>query len=641
MKKLFRCFLHTGEVQCIHTKRDYICENPIHRNGNIGCVIRLYYNEASRRGFSLWIILFPLIMTALACGLPQGALPTATKGLLPLVVTSPIASPSATLTQDVDLEIEKPRPTATIHQDAHRVDMLHIYGVASFYDHLNGQPFIPRGVNYFYLVFNNGFFENRVFGVNEFNLLRIQQDFQKIRLAGYNTVRIFLDLCKPGPECIVQPGVDGLNPEYLDSIVQVMRVAKEQELLLILTSNDIPDGLLYAQRAEDGANQHFSGYRNATFLTAAGIQGVCTYWDDLLSGLTQRHAPFEIVLGWELLNEQWYMATYPPFSLSEGIVKVANGKTYNMADAEQKRNMAIEGMRYYIKLVRQTILAHDPGGLVTMGFFAPNMPYQWQADDTRYVETAGLLKESELDFFDFHLYPGTMLTVSELVENFGMQGFKQKPVLMGETGAHTELYPSVESASRVLQDWITESCIYGFDGWLIWGYYRAPEALGETTWGFADGDGLLMKALSPSFQPDACIPTVLRGDNLAMGKPVKSSASLSDQPAEAIVDGSPACWSAGMDAPQWVEIDLGGFFDVGLIRMTIDQWPDGETLHEIWGVGEDGELHKLTELIGWTSDGQIIEWAPSPPLRPLRILRIVTTISPSWVSWEEIEVIAP
>jgi hypothetical protein len=134
---------------------------------------------------------------------------------------------------------------------------------------------------------------------------------------------------------------------------------------------------------------------------------------------------------------------------------------------------------------------------------------------------------------------------------------------------------------------------------------------------------------------------VLRGDNLALGKPVKASISLADQPPEAAVDGSPASWNSGTDAPQWLEIDLGGLYDIASLRLTTNQWPDGETLHEIWVVGQDGKLRKIAELNGWTSNGQMLEWKPDEPLIDIRVLRIVTTTSPSWVAWEEIEVIAP
>jgi hypothetical protein len=534
-----------------------------------------------------------------------------------------------------------PRPTPTPRPPAHHIELQRIYGIAGFNDQQNKEPFVPRGVNYFYLVPANGVYENRVLGVSEFDPQRIDQDFGLLQQAGYNTVRIIFDLCRPGPECIVVDGEQGMNPGYLDSLVQVMHLAQEHSLVLILASNDLPQGSKYATLAETGVSRTMAAGRNATLLTTAGLQATRFYWDDLLSGLIELQAPFDVVLGWELLNEGYYQSDAPPFSLDQGRVTTANGSTYALNYPEQQRRMAVDGMRYYIREIRQAILRRDPGALVTMGFFAPVTPHAWRESDPRNILTGPLMQDAALDFFDFHLYPGTTLSQAELVENFALPGYTHKPVLMGETGAYTAIYPTVESAARALQDWIAGSCPYGFDGWLVWGYYRAPDELSDTTWSFTDEDGHLMRSLSPDSQPDACQTTILRGDSLALGKPVTASAEREEYPAAWAVDGSPARWNSGQDAPQWIEIDLGGQYPIGLIRLTIDQWPDGDTLHQVWAAGDDGEMRLLTEFSGWTTSGQVLEWVPPELLSGIRFLRIVTTLSPSWVGWQEIEVIAP
>ena len=98
---------------------------------------------------------------------------------------------------------------------------------------------------------------------------------------------------------------------------------------------------------------------------------------------------------------------------------------------------------YYIDQVKGTILTHDPTALVTMGFFAPDEPNTWREEDERYVDTASLLEDSNLDFYDFHAYPGAGLSMDELAENFGLGGHVSKPVLMGEIGAYTWTYPEI------------------------------------------------------------------------------------------------------------------------------------------------------------------------------------------------------
>jgi hypothetical protein len=582
----------------------------------------------------LALILF--IVSVLACRLPEGARPT---DLPPTATILTVASPIPTQTLQPTLEL--PLTTPTPLPVEHRISIRRTYGIASFYDHESGKDFIPRGVNYFYLVPVGGIYENRVFGVNEFDRQRVEKDFQRLREAGYNTVRIFLDLCNPGPECIVSAEGEGVNQAYLDSIVAVMQIAKENGLVLILSSNDLPEASSYEALSRQGASEKFASYRNIQFLTSKGIEAVSMYWEDLLGGLAQRQAPFEVVLGWELLNEQWYVADQPPFSLSEGKVTTANGLTYDLSDPTQKQNIAVDGMLYYIEQIRKAIQRYDPAALLTMGFFAPDHPNPWRTGDTRYVETAPLLPSADLDFYDFHIYPANTLTMTGYVENFGIANYYEKPMLIGETGAYLQAYPTLEMASRTIQDWIASSCSYGFDGWLYWGYYRASEDLPDATWGFSDGDGLMMKALSPAFQPDPCTTTVLRGDNLASGKTVRASASLPNRPPEAVLDDLPSGWNSGEDAPQWIEIDLGAEMAIGKIILTVDQWPDGDTLHQIW-VGREGEeLRQVGELRGWTSDGDILEFAPEQPLTGIRYVRILTVESPSWVGWVEIKVLAP
>src|SRR5690606_2915887 len=121
-----------------------------------------------------------------------------------------------------------------------------------------------------------------------------------------------------------------------------------------------------------------------------------------------------------------------------------------------------------------------------------------------YVDTAPLLERAALDFFDFHAYPGGDLTAAQFAENFGMPAHPEKPVIMGEVGAFRERYASVELAAVTLQEFIAESCAAGYDGWLIWDYFGAPDFVGDAAWGLRMVEGFLLDALSPVDQPDPC-----------------------------------------------------------------------------------------------------------------------------------------
>ena len=127
--------------------------------------------------------------------------------------------------------------------------------------------------------------------------------------------------------------------------------------------------------------------------------------------------------------------------------------------------------------------------------------------------------------------------------------------------------------------------------------------------------------------------------NLALGQPVSASRSLPEAPPENAVDGRLHTWVAGSHPPQWIEIDLGQPVAVALVRLVVDQYPAGATVHQIWGRGPDEALRLLHEFRGLTVSGSTLEFVPETPVAGLQFIRILTTKSPSWVAWTEIEVL--
>jgi hypothetical protein len=595
----------------------------------------------SSRNWPLLTILITLILTALACQLPQTT--TSTPTSIPI---TPLANPTSTTTvstlHPATTSYPTVRPTSPPAVAIHRIATHRIYGIAEFFDRKTSASFTPRGVNYFILVPVLDHYEDRLFAVGVYDHNRTQADFSSLSATGYNTVRIILDGCTSGSGCIgVENGQD-LNPAYLDNIVDLMNLARDANLFLLLASTELPDLGGYAALANQGSNASFAPYRNTEFLTPAGISASQKYWSDLLGGLASRHAPFDVVLGWELLSEQFYPSDQPPFSLESGKVTPANGKTYDMSVPAQERALAADGMRYYINQLRQTILTYDPTALVTMGFFAPDSPNPWREGDLRYIVTAPLLDDSSLDFFDLHTSPSSGLTLPELAQNFGLGGHVTKPVIMGAVGASTWTYPQISVGAIAVQDWIAASCAQGFDGWLYLGYYPFPAGLSDATWGLVDDKNFILNALSPKNQSDACIPTILPGRNLALNKLVGASAALPDQTMQMAVDGDlNTQWSAGAYPTQWIEIDLGALYAIGKIRLTVGQWPAGSTVHQVWvGASLDG-MQQVYEFSGREYDFDVLNFVPTTPLENVRYMRIVTAESPSWVSWREIEVLAP
>ena len=574
----------------------------------------------NQRNVSHTIVGFVLLLSfASGCGAPT-ATPAPPSTDTPLPPTATPAPPT-------------PPPTPTPPPQAeHRIGVHQVDSRGAFYDRETGEPFVPRGVNYVFVP-EGGTYVTTLLRVGTYDPQRTRDDFARMASLGYNTARVFLDHCSEGPGCITRAGIPGLNPDYLDNIANMTLAARQAGIVILFTSNDLPDGGGYAEEANTGSGGDFAGYRNSYYLRPQAISATRRYWRDLLTGLAERGAAFDAVLGWQLLNEQWMFLDQPPLSLTEGVVETTTG-AYDMGDPQQKEEMVSDGLVHYIAQMKEEILLHDPTALVTMGFFVPELVAPgW------YVETASLLERSALDFFDFHAYPGTE-SLEAHAEAFGMVDYQAKPIIMGEYGPFRHLYGDREAAARATTNWVAASCRYGFDGWLYWSYYPDAAGVGDRTWGLVDEEGYLLELFAPQNQPDPCVAIEVPSDNLAFGRPVRASRSLPEEPPANAVDDDPVTqWGAGADPVQWIEVDLEAAYRVTEIRLLVAQWPAGETHHQVQirpsSASEYATAHEFTRP---TEDNDWLVFTPDAPLENVGQVRIVTISSPSWVAWKEIHV---
>jgi hypothetical protein len=128
--------------------------------------------------------------------------------------------------------------------------------------------------------------------------------------------------------------------------------------------------------------------------------------------------------------------------------------------------------------------------------------------------------------------------------------------------------------------------------------------------------------------------------NVAYQKPARASASLSaDPPAHAVDENNITRWNAGNHAPQWIEIDLGQAYHITEIRLQVQQWPEGDTVHSIRGRLAGGAfVHLHTFRQKTIGNGDWLIFTPEPAIAGIQIIRIDTLSSPSWVAWGEIQV---
>lgn len=556
--------------------------------------------------------------------------------------TSPDSTSTSTESQVEPTTIPPATPSSTAATPPeHRIRIRVVDGEGEFYDTETAETFVVQGTNYIFVQDPSGRWVSEPLDTFDYDPDQIRADFSRLAEAGFTTVRIFLDPCGNPPGCITQPGVPGLDGDYLDNVVDAISAAAETGIYLLITSNDIPDHGGYGDLANAGASSSIAGYRNAHYLTGPGHDAAVAYWGDVMEGLAERGARFDHVLAWSLLNEQWLFGEQPPLSLTEGLVTTADGATYDMADPDQKSEMVANNLNRYVERVVDTIKTTDPTALVTMGFFSPQFPNPTAIGGTWYVDTAGYLTGSApLDFYDFHAYPGEDIPLDQIAENFGVQLSPDKPVVMGEYGPFKERFGEITTAARSISDWVVESCSLGFDGWIYWSY-RSNPTVGDTTWGLTSEEGFLLDTLAPANRPDPCAPITIETNNLAFGAPVRASMSLPEEPPENAVDENETTqWGAGADAPQWIEIDVGDGVDVGRVRLLVAQYPEGDTTHRVL-IDRGSGFEVVHEFNANTRPGDWLEFAPESPLQDVITVRIETRSSPSWVAWGEIEITGP
>lgn len=561
-------------------------------------------------------------------------------------VTQPSETPvSVAVEEPTTIPTSLPVLTLTPTQPPpeHRIAIRLVDGIDEFYDRLSGEKFIPRGNNYVQVTAQqdysgNTYYNNSTFNTNFYKPQVVEAALSTMQGQGYNVVRVFIQgNCKE--YCIGDPTA-GLRDEYIANVVDFLVRAKSHGIYVIFTGDPGGPASPYYIRLLDSTWSEDFGGTNKIFLTGGGFLVTKEYWEDLVEELQDRNAPMDAILAYELTNELFYEGNAPPLSYTSGSYKTYDGKTYDMASADERQRMMDENLLLWIDQVRSVIQERDPTALVTVGFFVPQEPIPTRIGDPRLINTRPVIWESSLDFIDLHPYPGFDFNLAQYAENFGISGMQKKPIIMGEFGAVRSSYASEAIAARGMQDWQVESCKYGFDGWLMWTYDMPDQVFYNTL----SGNGEIDQVLAPITRPDPC----QAGDfdffayNLALGAHAEASRSLPHQPPSGAVDGTNSqWWGSGAFAPQWILIDLGKPQTIDSIRLTITQSPTGATIHQIWTGAKIDELYLLYTFEGMTVDGQVLEFKPDSPLENVRYVRVNTRQSPSWVGWQEIEVLGP
>jgi len=438
----------------------------------------------------------------LICILLAGCSPKTARPLPAPQTTQTAATILATRTPEISLS----SPTETLTPFAEstqkietgaapltRIGVRVVNGTGEFYDRETGEKFIPRGFNYVRLApmgstsgnlwhstLNPGFYDSE----------RAAAALSEMHASGFNVVRVFVDCCRKGSNAGSPSG--GISTPYLDNVIEFLEIAAENEIYVLLILDLTP--------AEGGYDElwmqcctNFDG-ENLRYLTAGGHRAETRFNQDFIRALIARTAPLESIFAIDLTNEVHFSVDLPPFSLTRGKVRTANGEVYDMASQEEKTRMMDENLVYWIDTQRAAIQEIAPGMLVTVSFPAIN-------SGQTSVHTGPAIMESKADFIDLHAYLGWGLNLSQYMARFEVAGDGEKPIILGEFGIDIKGAFTAGEAARQLIEMQVESCDFGIDGWLMWTWDSDEQ---NSLWNAMSEDGVIRDALAPADRPNPC-----------------------------------------------------------------------------------------------------------------------------------------
>ena len=554
--------------------------------------------------------------------------------------TFPTTTPPTTTPPETTITNPPTTTTSAASLAEHRIQVRVVDGQGEFFDAVTGDTFVPRGMNYNrFLPGVTGEVLDSVLSTHVYDPATIDADFAAMKSLGFNVVRVMLEVCGSYRNgCI--PGADGrLNPEFMDNLVDFLHRAKDQGLYVMVASNTLPDEGYWIDGTASVIDETFESANNE-FLNPKAVPLYVDYWRSVVQALVDRNAPLDVVWAYELRQEHHFFLDAAPLSLESGLVTTANGLTYDMSIPDDKTRMVDEGLVHWTDLIRRNIREIDPTALVTVGFFTPNAPNPVLGEsETRLVQTAYFLRNTQADFVDLHHYPGNGVDDAHVWENFGIAGAEEMPIVLGEYGAYRSWWSNHVSAAAAVMKMEVDSCRVGFDGWIEWAW-RGDDA--DDIYWATGGNGEIAEVVAPVNRPDPCE----YGDfeyiryNVAPAATVTASSSDPSYPITAINDGTPSYWNAAGEVPQWVELELENPIDVVAIRLWVAQDPPSRSVHELWVRSSGGEFELGTTFDGTTAEGDILVYEPEGGIENVDAVRVVSTFLEGLApAWHEIEIL--
>lgn len=396
-----------------------------------------------------------------------------------------------------------------------------------FYDVTTGKVFMPRGANFVRLATSpSGLTYHSTFEPGQYHGPSAQSILTSLKSSGYNTVRIFID---PGEFTISSHGIsagvnstDPIRADYMANVVDFVKQANARNMYVVPILDGIPANTYYYNTAGSPAG-NIKG-NNVLYLDPRYVQAkeiyVKAFVAALQAGVTRgTNAAANGILAYQTDNEVFFEGNQPPFNTMSGTLTSLNGVTYNMAQASQRQQAADASLVEYSARMKQAIIAADPKGLLTLGFFTNNAVGKSAFNglvtscttrcDYRFPgRPAAVSIYGKADFIDMHAYPWS--TSYSLKNDLASSEYTlfQKPYILGEFGALKSAYNNnVATAASAMKNLQIASCSLKARGWLFWTWDTSlvtSLANQKLFYSLRDSNNAINKQLAPTVRPDPC-----------------------------------------------------------------------------------------------------------------------------------------
>lgn len=400
------------------------------------------------------------------------------------------------------------------------------------FDTVTGSTFKPRGANYVRLrTTRSGITYHSTFEPGFYDAERARRTLDAMRSAGYNTVRVFIDA--GGTDASDPHGIgrgmgtaDRVYGPYMDNVANFAAMAADRGIYVLPSLDHFPQNSHYwgiVGRTNGAEGTPNMAGRNLEYLDKGHVAAKAEYLREFAAALLARIGAHRasVILAYQSDNEVFFEANQAPYDEMSGTVTPLNGLTYDMADPAQRQQSADASLVEYSMRVRRGLLAGDPEGMLTMGFFTnhavgkpgfngfqtycstncqPGVDYRVPG------RAAALSIYGVADFLDIHTYPDASPWNAASDLDTIERGLFERPFVIGELGALKSVYGGdIGRAAVAMRDAQVATCRLGAQGWLFWTWDTHETLASQPLFFHLDeAGGAINRQLAASARPDPC-----------------------------------------------------------------------------------------------------------------------------------------